>query len=643
MSETELELVSFARANRFPITLLTAAFVLMLSVIGLQNAPFWDDSLRRLTGGTFWGSWDGRWGSEWVGRALNAGRPLVDLGLTSFVISGLVMSLASVIVVWVLVGRRANWLTWVLALAFGLNPWILNALAFRFDGPFMAISVLLAASSMFFYRCKPLWFFAQAMVLTLLTANFFQSAIGLILTLLMTRSLIDWVNRKGSNQNLVYRLVSGFAGVALGLVAYFGQTQLFGTGRSGWFNLGNPFGAFGNNLFHFLRVFVLDNAVSWLVATALVCFLGIWALLREAKRPLWQVLVALPGYFGLSILASGGVLLFATAEHIAVQARFRFPLAMGIGFLAIIASSAPSQAESFSPIVRISFVVSDSLGLDRPRVFHPRLVRILPKVILAIFAYLWLMPVFLFANVLGEQHKSLQFQTSLIFSDVYRLYRTGDVILYDPIIFTNPLVAVRTGIRFPIFNNPSYLGYLNHWSDNVRDQISEMVGLPQGVIEATDARPLQCVLPTDSSYLESVTGPRWVVWRQDAETICVTFPRLAKVVVNTPEFQAFTLNLNTFPFPLGDIPFAAVQNFDGFDPDSLEVAIWSLHNPSNIQRIKSDSVINGEATFKVYAPPGGWVVDAPPDGTDLVGSEKALVAHFFLNDEFLFQQIWLLG
>ena len=592
----------FIHTNLQKFILLTAAFVLMLSVIGLQGVPFWDDSRRRLSGLSGWGPWDGRWGSEFVSWALNSGRSVVDLGLTPFVISGLVMALASTIVIWALAGASANWITWLLALTFGLNPWVLNALAFRFDGPFMALSVLFAVSIVFFYRARLLLLFTASLLLAFVTANFFQSAIGLILTLLMTKSLLDWFEGRAPGAELLRRLGLAFAGVAVGVLLYFGQTLILGAGRTGWFDLSNPFGAFPNNLFHFLRVFVRDSAPSWLFFTALVVALAIYTLLRRSRQGILRPLLVLSAYFIISVLASGGILLFATAEHISVQARFRFPLAMGIAMLAIIASTIPKRDDG-----------------ESNKYYWP--LPLVAKIALLAFSYLWVMPVFLFANVLSEQHNALRFQAPLVFSDAFSLFQPGDTILYEPNILTNSLTSQRVAERFPIFDNTSYIGVLNLHNDNVRERLTEALGLGANVLLATHDSPGTCDLP-ELAVGPRLTGPRWETWRADEDSICVTFPAFGHLETNTPEIQIITLDLNTFPFEITGGP-----DLTNLGIEDVEVALWSLINPEDIQWVRPDDITEGIATFIIPAPITGW-------------EGSTVAAHFFLDGNFMFQQIW---
>jgi len=386
----------------------------------------------------------------------------------------------------------------------------------------------------------------------------------------------------------------------LGVVLYAIQARLFSTGRTDWFDLSNPFGAFPRNLFHFIRVFVRDSAPSWLVLMALVFIFAIATLIAMSRQSLLRTLLVIPIYLVISVLASGGILLFATAEHISVQARFRFPLAMGIGMLAIIAS----------------------VRWDTETVTMPRAWPLIANVALGVFAYLWLVPVFLFANTLTEQNEALRFQSRLMFADAFSFYRPGDVIVYDTNIFTNSLYAQRVGERFPIFDNSTYVGQINLHSDTVRDRLNEMLGFSQGVLFATNDLPEACAFRNPGT--EVLAGPRWEAWRSNDHTVCLTFPEVAEVEVNTRASQTITLDLNRFPFSVGNRPATS-----DLTTTNLQIAVWSLTNPGDVQWLNPTELNLGIATFIVPAPPAGW-------------HGNLIVAHYFLDDVFMFQQIWQL-
>jgi len=192
------EFGAYLKTHRAAFLLVFAIQLFLLTIIGIQNVPYIDDAGRQIDGYTQWGSWDGRWGSELIARLLNGFAPRVaELGITGFVLSAFFLTIAALIVVYLLVGEQANWLSFVAACVIGLNPWALNIISFRFDGPFAAISLLLAVGGLLWWQSRyPIAIGATA-VAAFLLANFYQHTLGIGLALLVTLSLISYLRGGG--------------------------------------------------------------------------------------------------------------------------------------------------------------------------------------------------------------------------------------------------------------------------------------------------------------------------------------------------------------------------------------------------------------------------------------------------------------
>jgi len=599
--ESARQFTTFVRTRPWQSGLLAAAYLFILSIIGLQNVPFFDDASRNLDGRTLWGLWDGRWGSELIAVALNAGTPIVDLGLIPFIVSAAFLTLASLIVVHTLVGTKANWIAYLVALALGLNPWYLNAAAYRFDGPFFAASVLVAVCSIWFYRDSLVSQLIGYAVLALVTANLFQSALGLMLTLLMTRLLLDWLGNQISIRTMMQRFGVAVAGIVIGGLLYFAQLRLVGaadrtTVPEFGFDLSNPIGGLRQNLPLFVRSFLADSSTLWTFFHLLILLIAVAVLLLRTQQPKLASAVAIVIYLGLSVLASGGVLLLVSGDHIGGFARFRFPLAMGIAMLAMI--------------------VSTTYRFPRP-------LALITKVALVGFAYTWLSVSFIFASVIREQHESLTFQAATVFADATAEYRPSDTILFDPIVLTNSLYYQRVAERFPIFAQSGYVEVNNTSFWTLRERLAGILGLPRDGIYTTADYPGICDrgrLATDPQHIRQ--GPRSETFRLDQNTICVVFPEFASVHRAANGAQLITVDLNRYPFGPGLRPdLAAIQ------PGQLQVAIWSAADPADVQWADAADIHDGIVTFEVSPPPSGWQQDV-------------VAAHFFLNHALLFEQLW---
>jgi len=510
VNNTELSFPDFVKLHKNKAIVVVSITVFLLTTIGLQNAPYNDDSSRRLSGNTGWAAMDGRLGNEFSARLLNQGYPLVDLGITTFVITGLVMAAVSLLLAWALVGHRASWVAFLLASAISVNPWILGALAFRFDGPFMALSVLAAASSTLWYRKQLRWVLAGYAITTFLTPNFYQPTLGIIVMLLFTQALLDWVLNGIAGKAVLKRIGYALAGCAVGGIIYFLQISISGHTRGGWdsFDIQNPLARFWENLTGMISAFISDSTLAWLLFMLLSGLLGVVMLLRQSKLQLWKPLVIAPVYLALCLVAAGGVMLFGATNQISTRARYMFPLAFLVSIWALIASRREEVPGEAQPLTAVRLTKSLSL---------------ITSAVLLVFTYLWLSFVPIFAQALGEQQTALRTQAATIFTEVFSHYQGEHIVIVNPEIFENSVYLQRAVTRFPIFRNPYYVRYIDQGDHHAESQLLEILNLPRDFLLLTED-PTFC--PSSLHILgdenEITRGLNWVAWRPDGLTICVT-------------------------------------------------------------------------------------------------------------------------
>jgi len=572
----------FALKHRTQIICLAIAYGLILGFLGIQNVPFWDDAGRQLQGFSRWGSHDARWGSELFAFMLNSGFPVVDLGLLTFILSALILTLTSVLMIYLLVPQSANWVTFAVALAMGVNPWFLNGLAFRFDGPFFAFSLLLAVLPATGLTQSRKWVFTLYAICTWLTFNFYQTAVGVLIALALTVCLLRWLR----GVMIAHTLTGVFLGVAAGAVAYLIQVNLIGARQDIGFDFRSPIGALVRNLRTFLLAFLGDNPAWWLSLYLAVFLLVIFALMRQpnGRRPVAATL-GIVSYIGLAILASGGALLLAVNPIIGHMARFRFSLAVWIAIGAIIVSGAQ---------------------------FEDRVFRYLVGAILVLFSYAWVSFAFMFSQYLRNEDDALRFQAGVIFQDVLTIHRPGDQVIYDSLVFQDSQLSQQMVRRYPIFANPSYAERPTLDFHTVRWRLAGITGIPENDLLEIGAlqRPSVCdVLTPTGPVLE---GSRWNVWRSDERTICVTTPLVARLAASNGD--SFTLAI-----PAGPNPQVALEHFT--------VEVWSVHNQDDLRVFTPFAVENGELLFAISPPPNGW-------------TDEAIAAHFRFDDDFRYQLIW---
>jgi hypothetical protein len=223
------QLADFIRLHWVKCLALLLVHLFLLVTIGLQNVPYIDDTGRRLWGEglTNWGPDDGRWGSHYLNVVLTGSRwRLVDLGLTTFVISAVILTAAALIVIYLLVGQQANWLTFAVSIGFTLNPWALGILAFRFDGPFGAVSILLAVLPLLWFGSSALIAIVISALSIFLMANFYQHSFGIAICLLLLVALVRYLAGQMALREVLRAIAVTVSGFVLGIVLYLLQLAM---------------------------------------------------------------------------------------------------------------------------------------------------------------------------------------------------------------------------------------------------------------------------------------------------------------------------------------------------------------------------------------------------------------------------------
>jgi hypothetical protein len=418
-------------------------------------------------------------------------------------------------------------------------------------------------------------------------------------------------------------------------MAYLIQTRVFVPYR-GDINLdpGNPLGTLVRNTRLFLETFIHESGTLWTVFHLAVGALFMVTVLWISRRRFWWALAALAGYAVLSFLASGNVLLLVGSNHIAESARFRAPLPMWIGMLAIAASSyfkggfpafmAANVSRSGDDEVVVSGLQNkwgESAGAT-PAGRSGRAIVVVAKLILIYFAYLWISFVFVFSLALREQQDTLRLQAGVIAADMSPLYRPGDGITFDTRVFTNSYYMDHAMARFPIFRNGFYSDSLDFGVGSIGQRFAELLGMHHSQVTPADFNLIGACQRFNVPDSEVISGLRWEIFRA-GDQICVSFPtHFINVETGADGTQHIFFDLNTFPFSRGERP-----SISEVAPWDMQLTIWSLVNPGDIQWAYPITIIDGVAEFEIPAPPDGW-------------QGPFIVAPFNLNESNIYQHIF---
>ena len=179
------KLKSFIYENRYAIALVFGIYLLALFAIEKTNFPYLDDVNRQVNGQAGFGIAYSRWVSEYFSWIVQGSRHLTDAGLASSLMTGTFLSVASLLAVYTLNHRQLKPIPLIVSTLIGLNPWYLQSLSFRFDAPYMALSILFSILPFLWWGKNPLLFFSFSFLGVLGVCNSYQSSSGIYIVMVL--------------------------------------------------------------------------------------------------------------------------------------------------------------------------------------------------------------------------------------------------------------------------------------------------------------------------------------------------------------------------------------------------------------------------------------------------------------------------
>ena len=181
---------------RYPILILSGILLLALFALFRANINYIDDLGRVQHGYRGWDNWS-RYISYYGSALLHMEQVLTDISPITQMIAIGVMASACVLTVYVFSQEKHISISrGAASIPLALSPWFLECFSYKFDAPYMALSVL-ASVVPFIYWGKDLKRFFMASVLGLLAMDMtYQASSGIFVIEVMFLSFFDWMRGK---------------------------------------------------------------------------------------------------------------------------------------------------------------------------------------------------------------------------------------------------------------------------------------------------------------------------------------------------------------------------------------------------------------------------------------------------------------
>ena len=190
-----------------PILLLSGIYLLGILTIVRANFLYLNDLKRSVDGSGGWHGWS-RYVLEFSSVFVHGDTNLTDISPVPQLLAVLILSISSVLLVYVIGNKKITTVRLLASIPLGLSPFFLECLAFKYDAPYMALSILACIVPFLFVARRKAFIFCSVVVLLIMCMTY-QAVSGIYPVIAVILCFQDWNSRKKT-----YKEILSFLGIA---------------------------------------------------------------------------------------------------------------------------------------------------------------------------------------------------------------------------------------------------------------------------------------------------------------------------------------------------------------------------------------------------------------------------------------------
>lgn len=372
--------IGFVNRNFVKVVGVFIIYIVAISAIGLVNFTYIDDAVRQIDGSTNFGAHYGRWGSELFSWLFQGSRHLADMGLVNYLLTALILGVTSVVLIFLL-NIKFSWLSVFASTLLGLNPWFLQCVSFRYDSPFMALSLLFSVLPFVWWRTSKKMFYLFAFLGIFLMCNTYQLSSGIFIVILLGVCLKEFL--LGTKFIEIFKcLISSAVSYVFAMILFTIETRLnpLISKRGATVAIANieelPRSVARNILVYFETVYSETSRIL-LLFVVLIIILFIILSVKTAQIDRIHALFLTVIYLFLSAVLSYGVLLVFEHPLASWSVRYEYGLAIQFTIVLLLLIDYINPKKGYMSIMtRISIVGLLYYSLTFPFVYASNLKRV---------------------------------------------------------------------------------------------------------------------------------------------------------------------------------------------------------------------------------------------------------------------------
>ena len=405
------------------------AFIYCLGIVSIIRANFnYIDDLGRVSDGyRGWMNWS-RYISEGLSVLIHTDSRLMDISPLPQILACLILALASVILIYVFIEREqiSKW-NILAVIPLGLSPYFLECLSYKFDSPYMALSVLASIFPFLFIQCNEKIYFCISFVGCLIMCMTYQASSGIYVLITLFLAAKKFNEGKSCFRFIAVSALSYVVSLVVFRIALMRKLNDYATTDTA--GISDLIPIVCNNIQTYFNLIYSDFNRGWLVLIVLLVVAYIYSFVKASSLKIYKSLL-----LAFALLVFGGVLSYG--GYILLKHPLFAPRGMyGIGALLAIIS------------VNITVVSKNNFT----------------KFVCVLLSWCFFVFSFSYGNALAEQKRYTDFRVNMLMSDLNKLQPQNNselLMQLDGNIGKSPALTRRIDKRYPIIKRlvPSTLG-----------------------------------------------------------------------------------------------------------------------------------------------------------------------------------------
>lgn len=408
-----------------PFLLLSTIYALGIISIIRANFNYIDDLGRVYNAYRGWSNWS-RYISEYFSIIVHTDRLLMDISPLPQIIAILFLALASVILIYIFSNdEKISYWSILSVISLGLCPYFLECLSYKFDSPYMALSILASVLPFLFLKYGNKAFFITSFIGCMVMCMTYQASSGIYVLIALFLTAKKFNEGAHYFEIVKYSFLAYVSSLIIFRIAFMRKVNSYVTTDTA--GTSDLLPIIVNNIKTYFTLIYGDFNKVWLVLIGLIVVVFIYVFINSSVKNKFQSFI-----LAIILLVCGAILSYG--GYILLKHPLFAPRGMyGIG--------------AFLAILNVYIATTAKINAT--------------KIVCVLLSWCFFVFSFAYGNALAEQKRYTDFRINLLINDLNDIEpETVMEMQLDGNIGKAPTITNRLEKRYPIIKRivPSTLG-----------------------------------------------------------------------------------------------------------------------------------------------------------------------------------------